>query len=186
MIYRLYLPSSLAPEWGHSDFQKKSYKTKKLVNTLYIFKDFLRVLSYVDNSFGLFLIYNLVSFLRSDFNDVKLKEQIEDKSTFTRTIILGTKFLITLSSPNNSDFAYKQLLYKTIKVKRPNFIHYLDSRLKFSVVNRCRLSGIPLWGNHDCFYVCPTKKINFVETLFRFIHRITFVGASYRTLLIIK
>ena len=39
-----------------------------------------------------------------------------------------------------------------------NFIHYLDSRLKFSVVNKCRLSGIPLWGNHDCFYVCPTKK----------------------------
>lgn len=83
-----YLPSSLAQEWSNSDFQKKSYKTKNLVNTLYIFKDFLRILNYMHNSFGLFLIYNFVSFLRSDFNEVKLKEQIEDNSTFTRTITL--------------------------------------------------------------------------------------------------
>ena len=39
-----------------------------------------------------------------------------------------------------------------------NFIHYLDSRLNFLVINKCRIESIPLWVNHDCFYVCPTKK----------------------------
>jgi DNA-directed RNA polymerase len=39
-----------------------------------------------------------------------------------------------------------------------NFIHYLDSRLNFLVLNKCRIDSIPLWTNQDCFYVCPTKK----------------------------
>lgn len=95
---------------------------------------------------------------------------------------------ITLSCPNNSDFQYQQLLYQTVKVARPsfqkvrksdlsihiqtdepdykkisrsliaNFIHYLDSRLNFSVINKCRMSGVVLWTNHDCFYVHPENK----------------------------
>ena len=56
---------------------------------VYIFKDFLRILNHMDNSFGLFLIYNIVSLLRSDFNNTKLKNQIEDNTTFTRTVSLG-------------------------------------------------------------------------------------------------
>jgi hypothetical protein len=95
---------------------------------------------------------------------------------------------ITLSCPNNSNFQYQQLLYETIKIPRPsfqrsrksdlsinlqtdkpdykkierslvaNFIHYLDSRLNFLVINKYRIHSIPLWVNHDCFYMCPTKK----------------------------
>ena len=95
---------------------------------------------------------------------------------------------ITLSCPNNSDFQYQQLVYNTTKILRPsyqksrnselsihlqtdipnikkieqslvaNFIHYLDSRLNLLVISKCRANSILLWTNHDCFYVCPTKK----------------------------
>ena len=107
-----------------------------------------------------------------------------------------TKNPITLSCPNNSDFQYQQLLYKTVKIPRAslqksrksdlsinletnepdyqkierslvaNFIHYLDSRLNFLVTNKCRLEEIPLWVNHDCFYVCPTKKNRLLDHYF--------------------
>ena len=54
----------------NSKFQgkaRKSYKTNDLVQTITIFKDILKVFKYIDNSFGLFLVYNLVSLLRADF-----------------------------------------------------------------------------------------------------------------------
>ena len=103
---------------------------------------------------------------------------------------------ITLSCPNNSNFQYQQFSYETIKISRPsfqrlrksdlsiylqtdkpdykkierslvaNFIHYLDSRLNFLVINKCRMDLIPLWVNHDCFYVCPTKKSRLLEHYF--------------------
>ena len=95
--------------------------------------------------------------------------------------------LITLSSPSQSDFSYQQLKYEIKKLDRPsftrrpkelsfrqrsnkidlakiqrslvaNFIHYLDSRLKFMVFQKCYITQIPVWGNHDCFYVSPTDK----------------------------
>jgi hypothetical protein len=74
-----YLPSVLAEELGDHSNLKKSYKTKDLVQTITIFKDILKVFKYMDNSFGLFLIYNLVLFLRSDFNNLKLREKNKRK-----------------------------------------------------------------------------------------------------------
>jgi hypothetical protein len=103
---------------------------------------------------------------------------------------------ITLSSPTQSDFAYKQLIYETKKINRfslkskrsrelnvrertniidsakvkrslvANFMHYLDSRLKFGVFYKCYESGIVVWGNHDCFYVCVTQKDKLLKHYF--------------------
>ena len=128
----------------------------------------------------------------------KLAEWIENlySQTFSEIAqlcqLLAEHFIeknpITLSCPNNSDFQYQQLLYKTVQIPRPsfskprksdlsvylrtdeadkkkierslvaNFIHYLDSRLNFLVIEKCRINSVPLWTNHDCFYVCPVKK----------------------------
>lgn len=44
----------------------------------------------------------------------------------------------------------------------PNFIHFLDSRLAIHVINSCKNNGnIPLYTNHDCFYVpsCYGEKL---------------------------
>ena len=95
---------------------------------------------------------------------------------------------INLSCPHQSDFQYQQLLYETKKIPRPsfqkkrnsdlsihlrtdkadfgkilrsivaNFIHYLDSRLNFLVIDKCRKDSIILWPNHDSFYTNPEKK----------------------------
>ena len=66
-----YLPSVLAKELGKHDSLKKSYKTKVLIDTITTFKDILQVFQFTDNSFGLFLMYTLVFFLRADANNSK-------------------------------------------------------------------------------------------------------------------
>ena len=43
-----------------------------------------------------------------------------------------------------------------------NFIHFLDSRLCSEVILKCRLNGIVLWCNHDCFYT-PEENHNEVK-----------------------
>jgi hypothetical protein len=35
----------------------------------------------------------------------------------------------------------------------PNFIHFLDSRLMTLIILNCKEKNIPIYGNHDCFYV---------------------------------
>ena len=45
-------------------------KNKKFIP---IWKDILQVFKYSGNSFGLFLVYNLVIFLQIDFNNSKLR-----------------------------------------------------------------------------------------------------------------
>ena len=42
----------------------------------------------MDNSFGLFLVYNLVSLLRADFNNIKLRKQVSD--SIQRRIIFSS------------------------------------------------------------------------------------------------
>ena len=83
-----YLPSTLAEMLGDHSNLKKSYKTKDLVQTITIFKDILKVFKYIDNSFGLFLVYNLVLLLQADFNNRKLKKQVEKSDSIQRRILL--------------------------------------------------------------------------------------------------
>ena len=73
-----YLPSVLAEELGDHSNLRKSYKTKDLVQTITILKDILKVFKYMDNSFGLFLVYNLIPLLRTDFNNIKLRKQVKE------------------------------------------------------------------------------------------------------------
>ena len=44
----------------------------------------------MDNSFGLFLVYNLVSLLRADFNNIKLRKQVEESDSIQRRILLSS------------------------------------------------------------------------------------------------
>lgn len=74
-----YLPSELAKNLGRHPHVVGSIQTENSVSTLKIFKDFLEVFQKTNNSFGLFLIYNLVHFLRSDFDNSVLKKFAESQ-----------------------------------------------------------------------------------------------------------
>ena len=116
-----YLPSVLAKELGKHDSLKKSYKTKALINTITTFKDILQVFQFTDNSFGLFLIYTLVSFLRSDANDTKLKKKISENETFKRTIIFNYTEELESSEVDG--------LNLTLNIKRVDFTENFGRKL---------------------------------------------------------
>ena len=116
-----YLPSVLAKELGKHDSLKKSYKTKALIDTITTFKDILQVFQFTDNSFGLFLIYTLVSFLRSDANDTKLKKKISENETFKRTIIFNYTEELESSEVDG--------LNLTLNIKRVDFTENFGRKL---------------------------------------------------------
>lgn len=135
-------------------------------------------------------IYKSLCYYLAEWIDSLYFETFPEIAEFCGILVtqLENKNPITLSCPNNSNFQYQQLLYKTYKIPRSNFqksrksdlsihlqtnkpdykkierslvanfIHYLDSRLNFLVIDKCRNDSIPLCVNYDCFYVCPTKK----------------------------
>lgn len=84
-----YLPSILATNLGEHTNLKRTYRTKTLRMTIDLLKDILKVYKTMGNSFGLFLIYTLVMSLRSNFNDHKIKEKIEEKLYPARTNFFG-------------------------------------------------------------------------------------------------
>jgi hypothetical protein len=73
-----YLESTLYEYFKNQKAQKRSNKTKKNKEQVEGLKDILLVFKVLNNSFGLFLIYNLVVFLRSGFDNTKLRNQIEN------------------------------------------------------------------------------------------------------------
>ena len=44
----------------------------------------------MDNSFGVFLVYNLVSLLRADLNNIKLRKQVKESDSIQRRILLSS------------------------------------------------------------------------------------------------
>lgn len=86
-----YLSSALAKNLGSHPGLKRCNKTKEVTNTLTIFKDFLKIFKKMDNSIGLFLIYNLVDLLRSDFSNNKLKK-IAETQPLNRKLFFGAFF----------------------------------------------------------------------------------------------
>lgn len=47
----------------------------------------------------------------------------------------------------------------------PNFIHFLDSRLMTLIVINCKKRNIPIFTNHDCFYV-PIRHGNDLKNIY--------------------
>lgn len=106
------------------------------------------------------------------------------------------RFPIRLICPNQSEFLYKEIRYEIVKIARPSFeksrkgdlsfqipteltdftksrrsfivnlVHYLESRLTFLVIEKCRKARLSLWTNHDCFYIRPTQKQKLLEFYF--------------------
>jgi hypothetical protein len=116
-----YLPSVLAEELGNHDSLKNSYKTKALINTITTFKDILQIFQFTNNSFGLFLIYTLVSFLRADTNDTKLKKKVSQNEIFQRTIIF--KYVEEIESSEDN------VLNLTLNIKRVDFTDNFGRKL---------------------------------------------------------
>jgi hypothetical protein len=56
---------------------------------------------------------------------------------------------------------------KIARLVMANLCHYLDSRLNFMVIDLCLKHQIVIFTNHDCFYVCPTKKPQVLEFYFQ-------------------
>ena len=98
-----YLPSIIATNLGNHSEITRSNKTKKMKEVIDLLKTILKVYKFLNNSFGLFLIYNLLTLLRFDTNNEKLRKQIKQQNSLKKKIIFNItksengKFLLNIS-----------------------------------------------------------------------------------------
>ena len=143
-----YLPSSLASNLGEHDIIKKSYKKPEIVDTINFFKDILKVFIYMDNSLGLFLVYKLTTFLRSDVDALKLKSKIEKNKLRKKKVVFNeldedghNNFFLNFKRVDITETFGKDLVTVFVRLKNaclyelsekaiPNILNYEDLSLK--------------------------------------------------------
>lgn len=71
---------------------------------------------------------------------------------FTKTMMSSWSFLRKrqrMTVPIESEIRDKRLVSRGCC---PHFVHHLDSKICFFVINRCKEENIPLYVRHDCYY----------------------------------
>lgn len=83
-----YLPSVLAENFGSHKDLRRSNRTQEMVFIVTALKLILRTFKHSDNSFGLYLIYNLIQYLRSDLDKNLMKKIVSEQNYSNRKIRL--------------------------------------------------------------------------------------------------
>ena len=158
-----YLSSGLAKSFG-VEYAKNSYKTEKSKRLASLFRDILLVMKFINNSFGLFLFYHFITFLRSSFDKSKLKRQQENDKEVNRNIFFGNFDKIT---DNTFDVEFIEL-----QVKRVNLTEKLGDKLveaflhsKEACIHTIRTEYLVEGATHDEKLKTPTKKIEYLYKL---------------------